>query len=1051
MASVRNWLAQNELGEFADAFERERISVDMLEKLTDAELDQLGLATIGDRRRFRDALARSKMASVSGVGGAASVPTDTPETPWWPSLDVFLPLWWAVPASVFVGALDWNDPQSGLMTTMLGWGIILALGAFHLSVLRGRVAPQDPSGVHGYVTVEVGLAVLSVGMALGNALALGWRMDHFGQAIAASIPLVISAAVPIAIIALTLASLRRKVPVGVLFFGAMALGSALAALIMLGAAEAFEQALAPMRRYLGRELDLYASEMVVSGLAMFGSFLMMGVRGVQASLTPLHERQLLVRRTIAWSVRARIVVAVASVLFFLQALAKDDDAIVGFGLVVGMVSMAVGLWNALGHVPDEVGSSVERTPDVPVRVQEPAGPNLRARLTAWVAERTSDEWIASARSAELVVLVGGSALYWLTTSIVQPTFGVGALRQVDGLVAGVMSLVLGAVVARHLRDVRVGVLVAGIAYALPDVSVELFSWFFAALDERWAAMVIVAVAAVFVARGRDEQGKVLMRASLGVQGAYVCAVAAQRLSVGAFGVWRDWFSVTDVLLAVLLFVAPHVVAARSLGVTAGRSHVGGVVLGLVAALAGWWDLGWLVPVHLFGGLWMVGHHLGGWTWWRRGLVWVSVVHTLLFPILPWGMRNNVECRFMTPVGQALTNVEVEVGGDALEGTFCDVPAGLRRWTFRHPLLEGDVVQWHLPRSFQVLEVTLPVTKGYVRVTGSDPLAPLTIDGKPLSAFVTARVNKNGEIQSSGAEERLVLSAGPHTLGSENAGWVFTERTFDVKAGATTEETLKVERRIDADALLEELRAALGTVELTEPVRQTGTTISLAGMAASTSLVDAADGALEAAPHFAQVLTSTGAVTRYGERVPFTMRADVVTPTPISIDGRGVGAVRGPAVPVLSVTASSELAPVFMGGIAYAFGAAQLVDGKLDTSWQPARDGQTQVLHLTYAPTRVQTLRIANGFQRTDLNGDMFVRNRRVARVSVRTSNGHERAFDVPDLRGWTELDLGDPQTSDGLAIEVERVHANAEWEDVAMSELALFGPVPSVTAGAAAP
>ena len=72
---------------------------------------------------------------------------------------------------------------------------------------------------------------------------------------------------------------------------------------------------------------------------------------------------------------------------------------------------------------------------------------------------------------------------------------------------------------------------------------------------------------------------------------------------------------------------------------------------------------------------------------------------------------------------------------------------------------------------------------------------------------------------------------------------------------------------------------------------------------------------------------------------------------------------------------------------------------------------------------------------------MFVKNRRVARVTVRTSNGYTRTFEVPDLRGWSGLTLDDPNPSESLDLTIDRVHASAEWEDVALSEVALEAAV----------
>jgi predicted ATPase/class 3 adenylate cyclase len=60
-ADVGSWLVAAGLGAHADTFRDERISVDQLSRLTDGELRELGLP-LGDRIRFRDAVARDRLA-----------------------------------------------------------------------------------------------------------------------------------------------------------------------------------------------------------------------------------------------------------------------------------------------------------------------------------------------------------------------------------------------------------------------------------------------------------------------------------------------------------------------------------------------------------------------------------------------------------------------------------------------------------------------------------------------------------------------------------------------------------------------------------------------------------------------------------------------------------------------------------------------------------------------------------------------------------------------------------------------------------------------------
>lgn len=74
MSDIRNWLKELDLGDFADQFETELITVDDVAELTDTDLKDLGLP-LGPRRRIL------KAARASGGGSDSSPVVASPESP----------------------------------------------------------------------------------------------------------------------------------------------------------------------------------------------------------------------------------------------------------------------------------------------------------------------------------------------------------------------------------------------------------------------------------------------------------------------------------------------------------------------------------------------------------------------------------------------------------------------------------------------------------------------------------------------------------------------------------------------------------------------------------------------------------------------------------------------------------------------------------------------------------------------------------------------------------------------------------------------------------
>ena len=68
--AVAAWLAEHGLAEHAPLFARERIGLDVLRDLTDADLRALGVAAWGDRRRILNAAAALRAPSGATAGAS---------------------------------------------------------------------------------------------------------------------------------------------------------------------------------------------------------------------------------------------------------------------------------------------------------------------------------------------------------------------------------------------------------------------------------------------------------------------------------------------------------------------------------------------------------------------------------------------------------------------------------------------------------------------------------------------------------------------------------------------------------------------------------------------------------------------------------------------------------------------------------------------------------------------------------------------------------------------------------------------------------------------
>ena len=75
MSEIRKWLEAIGLGQYGDAFEANKIDMDLLEQVDDHILKDIGVSAAGDRLRIRNAIAKLATAPVAEVKLRAIIPT----------------------------------------------------------------------------------------------------------------------------------------------------------------------------------------------------------------------------------------------------------------------------------------------------------------------------------------------------------------------------------------------------------------------------------------------------------------------------------------------------------------------------------------------------------------------------------------------------------------------------------------------------------------------------------------------------------------------------------------------------------------------------------------------------------------------------------------------------------------------------------------------------------------------------------------------------------------------------------------------------------------
>src|SRR5215813_9674726 len=74
---IRRWLVKQGFAKYAEAFARNDIGLDVLPELTDADLKDLGVASLGDRKRLLKAIASLSSAKASTLAPTITPPSST--------------------------------------------------------------------------------------------------------------------------------------------------------------------------------------------------------------------------------------------------------------------------------------------------------------------------------------------------------------------------------------------------------------------------------------------------------------------------------------------------------------------------------------------------------------------------------------------------------------------------------------------------------------------------------------------------------------------------------------------------------------------------------------------------------------------------------------------------------------------------------------------------------------------------------------------------------------------------------------------------------------
>jgi hypothetical protein len=327
--------------------------------------DQTGLASAFRGPKVgltRDSAASDRRNAVEGTepprdGSSLDASASATQSNWLPSIDVFKPLFWAVPCTAIVGAVEWEWTSIGRALTagLFGSGAMLAAGAMHLRFLAQRRHEEDRSGLGGFVLVEIGTAILGAGAICGLVLASAWRAGALSMPFDLWSGEFLELLIAGLFSALTLGSLRRRSEAGRLLCGLTALVGLLTVIRAFDWARSLDSLISPLRPLLGWELDTYVLVLQSATIGFCACVTMFGVRGFLAASEPLESRQPSVVAAVWWLVAAHAIPALALLfffmIFFMEAGDTGGDAVHGIWLIAGLLTHLWVLYDAWQRMP----------------------------------------------------------------------------------------------------------------------------------------------------------------------------------------------------------------------------------------------------------------------------------------------------------------------------------------------------------------------------------------------------------------------------------------------------------------------------------------------------------------------------------------------------------------------------------------------------------------------------------------------------------------------------------------------------------------------------
>jgi len=140
------------------------------------------------------------------------------------------------------------------------------------------------------------------------------------------------------------------------------------------------------------------------------------------------------------------------------------------------------------------------------------------------------------------------------------------------------------------------------------------------------------------------------------------------------------------------------------------------------------------------------------------------------------------------------------------------------------------------------------------------------------------------------------------------------------------------------------------------------------------------------------------------------------------------------LPVADVRASSYIEP----SAERTYGPDNLIDGDPATAWNEGAEGlgEGEWVRLHFeTPVIPARLEVANGYQRDE---ERYTGNGRIEQMTVKYSDGTSQTVELEDRQGFQEVPLV-PKETEWLLLTAESVYPGSTWEDLALSEIRVFG------------